>query len=238
MLCVFLNFIYCFCPPSSGGLHLFASLPSGRAILSVCGVRPSWTALYAAVLSCMSLIGSLSDSVIFKARRLRPRRRPDAESGVHGLRVAGRSRLRPRPPPSGRTAARRSQAACQHIARPPRVLVTLPGLPWPLCHPLAAVVLLKIPRGPRGPWRPRRPLGPAPLLGSRGQPAPAAPRGVLAALFHCHPPSPWMAWGPATVNILQDLFRFILHTWVLTWHLDRMLSEKHQLYRAFRVYRL
>lgn len=90
-------------------------------------------------------------------------------------RVAGRSRLRPRPPPSGRTGARRSQAACQHIARPPRVLVTLPGLPWPLCHPLAAVVLLKIPRGPRGPWRPRRPLGPAPLLGSRGQPAPAAP---------------------------------------------------------------
>lgn len=153
-------------------------------------------------------------------------------------RVAGRSRLRPRPPPSGRTVARRSQAACQHIARPPRVLVTLPGLPWPLCHPLAAVVLLKIPRGPRGPWRPRRPLGPAPLLGSRGQPAPAAPGGVLAALFHCHPPSPWMAWGPATVNILQDLFRFILHTWVLTWHLDRMLSEKHELYRAFRVYRL
>lgn len=96
MLCVFLNFIYCFCPPSSGGLHLFASLPSGRAILSVCGVRPSWTALYAAVPSCMSLIGSLSDSVIFKARRLRPRRRPDAESGVHGL---PRGRLLP-PPPS------------------------------------------------------------------------------------------------------------------------------------------
>lgn len=196
----------------------------------------------------MSLIGSLSDSVIFRAHRLRPRRRPDAESGVHGLprgrplppppSPSGCSRLRPRPPPSGRTVARRSQAACQHIARPPRVLVTLPGLPWPLCHPPAAVVLLKIPRGPRGPWRPCRPLGPAPLLGSRGQPAPAAPGGVLAALFHCHPPSPWMAWGPATVNILQDLFRFILHTWVLTWHLDRMLSEKHELYRAFRVYRL
>lgn len=135
MLCVFLNFIYCFCPPSSGGLHLFASLPSGRAILSVCGVRPSWTALYAAVLSCMSLIGSLSDSVIFRARRLRPRRRPDAESGVHGL-----PRGRPLPPPPspsafgsdsrsaqpGRLSAHRTPSARpRHSSRPS--LASLPS---------------------------------------------------------------------------------------------------------------
>lgn len=81
-------------------------------------------------------------------------------------------------------------------SRPPRVLVALPGLPFPLCHPLpgraplATVVLLKIPQGPQGPWRPRLPLGSTPLPGSRGQrapPAPAAPGRMLARFFSLSP---------------------------------------------------